>query len=131
MTDQSTLARVARTPRPPYYAVTTTAEFGPGFDREGHFRLGVHLYGRAHTIGGFLGLEVFFDGRASVAISYWDSLDSIERWRADPAHGAAKRIAKSEWFGATITRIARVESDYGFNLDGLDPEAPFDHAGAG
>lgn len=113
----ATLARVARTPRPPYYAVTTTAELKPEYDKAEHIRLGAELYGHARDVGGFLGLEAFFDGNASIAVSYWTDLDAIERWRKHPVHGRAKATAKASWFGATITRIARVEHDYGFNLD--------------
>lgn len=113
-----TMARVCRTPSPPYYAVTTTTELGPGYDDQAHRRLGLQLYARASTLAGFLGLEAFFDSGASIAVSYWENLEAIERWRNDPLHGAAKQVAKAEWFGATITRIARVEADYGFNLQG-------------
>jgi len=113
----TTLARVARTPRPPYYAVTTTTEFRPEHDQREYVRLGTELYREAEAIGGFLGLEGFFDGNASVAISYWESFEAIERWRRHSLHGKAKGLAKASWFGPTITRIARVERDYGFNLD--------------
>jgi heme-degrading monooxygenase HmoA len=113
-----TFARVARTPRPPYYAVTTTTELGPGYEPDEHVRLAGAVYRQAREIGGFLGLEAFFDGGASIAVSYWESLEAIERWRRHPVHGAAKATAKTRWFGATVTRIARVEDEYGFNLDG-------------
>ena len=118
MPQPPTLARVARTPRPPYYAVTTVAELGPGYDAAAHRRLGQQLYAHASALGGFLGLEAFFDGDASIAVSYWESLEAIQRWRSDPRHGAAKATAKAHWFGPTITRIARVDEDYGFNLEG-------------
>jgi len=115
---KATLARVARTPPPPYYAVTTVTELGPAFDAEAYMKLGVELYPRASEDDGFLGLEAFFDGGASIAVSYWRDLEAVERWRRDPRHEAAKARAKSEWFGATITRVSRVEADYGFNLEG-------------
>lgn len=117
MTHKTSLARVCRTPPPPYYAVTTTTELGPGYDGDEHRRLGAELYLHAREAGGFLGLEAFFDGEASIAVSYWESLEAIERWRKDPRHGAAKQQAKTKWFGPTITRIARVEADYGFSLE--------------
>jgi heme-degrading monooxygenase HmoA len=116
MNAKTSLARVARTPNPPYYAVTTTAELAPGYDKGGHLSLGAQLYREAHEIEGFLGLEVFFEDGASIAASYWASLEAIERWRNHSLHQKAKTIAKAHWFGATITRIARVEADYGFNL---------------
>jgi heme-degrading monooxygenase HmoA len=77
----------------------------------------MELYQHAREIGGFLGLEVFFEGGASIAVSFWENQESIERWRRHPFHGRAKAKARESWFGATITRIARVESDYGFNLE--------------
>jgi len=112
------LARVARTPPPPYYAVTTVSELAEGFDEAAYVAMGQVLYVHALKVGGFLGLEAFFEAGASVAISYWDSAEAVSRWRDHPAHSAAKARAKAGWFGPTITRVARVESDYGFNLEG-------------
>jgi heme-degrading monooxygenase HmoA len=112
----NTLARVARTPRPPYYAVTTTTELAKSFDAPAYMAMATRLYKDAHTVDGFLGLEAFFENGASIAVSYWTSLEAIERWRNHPLHQTAKSRAKTEWFGPTITRIARVEADYGFNF---------------
>ena len=114
---ETPLSAVARTPRPPYYAVTTTTQFSAEFDADAYRRLGAELYREAHAIGGFLGLEAFFTETASIAVSYWTDLEAIARWRAHTLHGRAKDLARSTWFGPTITRIARVEADYGFHLD--------------
>ena len=117
MTQSTTVARVARTPKPPYYSVSTTTELAAGFDEAAYFKLATALYGHAQEIDGFLGLEAFFQDGASVATTYWASLEAIQRWRDDPRHMVAKQKARNGWFGPTITRIARVERDYGFNLD--------------
>lgn len=117
MTSPANQARIARTPPPPYYVVTTTTELLPGYERQMHLDIGIELYSQANAAGGFLGLEVFMENGASIAASYWESAEAIERWRKHSAHEHAKALAKKSWFGATITRIARVESDYGFNLD--------------
>lgn len=109
-------ARVAATPKPPYYTAITTAELAAGYDAEAHRTMGVELYRLAQRMTGFLGIEIFFEGRASVALSYWSSLEAIDTWRNHPLHSAAKNRAKAGWFGPCITRIARVERDYGFNL---------------
>jgi len=124
MSNESSRARVARTPEPPYYLVTTTAELSETFDRAEHIRLGAELYAQARESGGFLGLEAFYDGNASIAVSYWTDLDAIDRWRRHVAHGAAKARAEGGWFGPTITRIARVEAAYGFNLPERRKTAP-------
>ncbi len=112
MSRRNPLAHVASTPRPPYYAVITTAELSTRYDGDAHVRLGTELYAQAHEIGGFLGLEAFFEGSTSVAISYWASLEAIERWRNHALHLRAKGLGKSAWFGPCITRVARVDDDY-------------------
>lgn len=116
MADSTFQIRVVRTPEPPYYSVTTTAELGAEFDQSEHMRRGMELYRHARAIDGFIGLEAFYDGNASIAVSYWRDLQAIQIWSRHPAHLEAKAIARDRWFGATITRIARVERDYGFNL---------------
>lgn len=116
MAEGETAFGVARTPRPPYYSVTTTTELRPEFDQAAHMRWGRKLFGEASKIDGFLGLEAAYFGNVSIAVSYWADSAAIERWRAHPAHGAAKAKAKADWFGPTVTRVALVEHDYGFNL---------------
>ena len=112
----TTSTRVAVTPRPPYYAAITTTELMQEYDAEEHRVRGLELLKLARQMPDFLGLEVFFDGNASVALSYWKTLDAIDEWRRHPIHMAAKNKAKAGWFGPCITRIAKIESDYGFNL---------------
>ncbi len=121
MTTAETTLGVATTPKPPYYSVTTTTELRPEFDQDAHLKWGASLYRQAMAIPGFIGLESGYFGRVSIAVSYWKDLDAIDTWRRHPSHKAAKEKAKAEWFGPTITRIARVEADYGFNLDGSNP----------
>jgi heme-degrading monooxygenase HmoA len=108
--------RIAVTPQPPYYAAITTAQLASAFEPQAYRELGLKLVDSVQSIDGFLGLEVFFDGRASVALSYWRSLEAIDAWRRHPLHTIAKGRARSSWFGPCITRIARIEHDYGFNL---------------
>lgn len=118
MSAANPFTRVARTPAAPYYAVTTTTELGPKFDAAAYSALAAEVYDQARRMPGFLGLEAFFEGGASIAVSYWRSLEDVDAWRGHPLHGRAKALAKSAWFGPTTTRIARVERDYSFNLAG-------------
>lgn len=110
------MARVLRTPEPPYYSVATTTEFKDAYDKQKHIQYSIALYKHAKEIEGFLGMEAFFEGNASTAVSYWKDLQSIEIWSRHPEHNKAKTIARNKWFDATITRIALIEKDYGFNL---------------
>jgi heme-degrading monooxygenase HmoA len=116
-------SRLARTPAPPYYAVITTAQTSERHEPAVYRELGLELHRLAKQIDGFLGLEAFPEDTATIAVSYWSSLEAIEAWQRHPLHREAKRRAKERWFGPTITRIARVERAYGFNLSPDGPAA--------
>lgn len=51
---------------------------------------------------------------SAMSEGYWRSLEAIEIWRQHPGHGGAKQLGR-QWFSHCMTRIARVERDYGFD----------------
>lgn len=102
--------RVAKTPEPPYYAVIAPAELSD--DVDGYGRMALAMIELAQNQPGFLGIETALMGGFSMAVSYWDSLESIEAWRSHARHLAVKKEAKARWFANYVTRIARVESCY-------------------
>lgn len=108
------IRKPVKTPQPPYYSVTTTATLGPTHDARRHTDLGLALYTKAQEIEGFLGWEVTMEKDFSIAVTYWRSLEAIEIWRQHPGHGGAKQLGR-QWFSHCMTRIARVERDYGFD----------------
>lgn len=111
------------TPKPPYFSVTTTASMGSSHDPKHHVDRSLVLYEEAEQIDGFLGWEVMMEKDFSIAISYWNSLEAIETWRRHSGHLSAKKLGK-QWFSHCMTRIAKVERDYGFeNADQEDLES--------
>jgi heme-degrading monooxygenase HmoA len=104
------MQRIAKTPEPPYYAVIAPAVLSA--DSSGHAEMAARLIEHAHAIDGFLGLEACIQGRFLLAVSYWRSLEAIDRWRSNARHALAKETAKARWFEDYFTRIARVEGDY-------------------
>lgn len=102
-----------KTPKPPYYSVTTTATLNDAHDPERHVNLAMSLYGKVGKIDGFLGWEVMMEKDFSIAISYWSSLAAIATWRRHEEHRGAKELGKN-WFSHCVTRIAMIERDYGF-----------------
>lgn len=102
--------QIASTPEPPYYAVIAPAVLRPRL--KGYGETALHLIGKAPEIDGFLGIETCVTADFSLAVSYWRSLDAIAAWRQHPDHVAAKEQARSQWFAAYRTRIARVERVY-------------------
>ena len=53
------------------------------------------------------------DSPFKLAIAYFDSLESINAWRQDSEHIAAKNKARSTWLEDWQIRIYRIENVYG------------------
>ena len=68
--------RIANTPEPPYYAVIAPAELSD--ESDGYGRMALTMIDLAQKQPGFLGIETALMGGFSMAVSYWDSLESIE-----------------------------------------------------
>jgi heme-degrading monooxygenase HmoA len=105
---------LARTPKPPYYAVIFTSRHTAA-DPEGYDRTADRMVELAATMPGYLGIESArnSDG-VGITVSYWDSLDSIRHWRAHAEHRLAQRAGKERWYERYALRICRVEKEYGF-----------------
>lgn len=102
--------KVVDAPTPPYYAVIAPAE--PAEDVQGYPQLAAKLVELAKAQPGFLGIESGFQRGFALAVSYWASLEAIERWRHDARHMVAKEKGKSVWFEKYVSRIAKVEQVY-------------------
>lgn len=104
------MSQIARTPEPPYYAVIAPAVLGA--DVAGYPETAARLLELAEGIDGFLGIETCFQPGFALAISYWRSLEAIDRWRQHAQHLRAKELGKTRWFDRYATRIAKVERAY-------------------
>ncbi len=101
---------IVDTPEPPYYAVIAPAVLSA--DIEGYPQMAMRMMEVAREVDGFLGIETCYQGNFVLAVSYWRSLEAIQQWRRHAEHVAAKEAAKTKWFAAYKTRIAKVERVY-------------------
>lgn len=100
---------LAHTPEPPYYAVifaTLQSE-----DLQGYAETAVTLEELARKQPGFLGYDSA-RSEIGITVSYWKDLDSIELWKKNLFHVAAKEKGKSQWYSKYSLRIAKVEIEY-------------------
>jgi heme-degrading monooxygenase HmoA len=106
---------LARTPKPPYYAVIFTSR-RTAADPEGYDRTGDRMVELAATMPGYLGIESArnSDG-VGITVSYWDSVESIRRWRDHAEHRVAQLAGKERWYERYSLRVCRVEKQYGFH----------------
>lgn len=103
---------IAKTPEPPYYAVIFTSIRTPK-DEKAYAKMAELMNNIAQEQQGFLGVE---STRADlgITVSYWKDLESIKRWKNQYNHQIAQQKGQSDWYKSYKTRIAKVESDYGF-----------------
>lgn len=106
--------------KPPYYAVIFTSQRTEA-DGTGYTATAERMVQLASEQPGFLGVESArgADG-VGITVSYWDSLDSIRRWRDHAEHRLAQRDGKAKWYARYQLRVCRVEEAWGFEKPGRD-----------
>jgi len=102
---------IAKTPKPPYYAVIFTSTRTEG-DR-GYSKMADYMLELAEKQEGFLGIESARED-LGLTVSYWRDLESIKSWKENSEHLIAQEKGREEWYKSYKTRIAKVERDYGF-----------------
>ena len=105
-------AKIATTPKPPYYAVIFTSlrtEGDGGYDE-----MAARMVELAAQQPGFLGVESVRDtGGLGITVSYWESEDAIRHWKAQSEHRLAQKKGRERWYADYQLRVARVEREYG------------------
>jgi len=109
----SDASALARTPQPPYWAVVFTS-LRTLADEPGYARTAERMVELARRQVGYLGHESARDERGlGITVSYWESLDAIERWRTDQEHLEAQRLGRERWYACFRLRVCRVEREHG------------------
>jgi heme-degrading monooxygenase HmoA len=98
----------------PYYAVVFTS-LRTDLDDDGYAKTADRMEQLARDQPGFLGVESArgADG-VGITVSYWDSLESIRRWREHAEHKLAQRDGKAKWYASYHLRVCRVEEEIRF-----------------
>lgn len=102
----------ANTPKPPYYAVIFSALTKEG-ELKGYAETSALMRELAEKIDGFLGIESVGD-KEEITVSYWRDLEAIQEWKHNTDHQIAKAKGRKDWYEAYISRIAKVEKEYGY-----------------
>ncbi|UTW61956.1 antibiotic biosynthesis monooxygenase [bacterium SCSIO 12741] len=97
---------------PPYYAVIFTS-IRTNQAEEEYQELNDYISNLAVQQPGFLGMESARNNIGVTAV-YWRDLESIQAWRANAEHAAAKKIGREKFYEAFHTRICKVEREYGW-----------------
>ncbi|MBL4939859.1 MAG: antibiotic biosynthesis monooxygenase [Lutibacter sp.] len=102
---------IAKTPKPPYYAVIFTSIRTEG---DKNYEITSNkMVELAKKQEGFLGIESARN-EIGITISYWDSLEAIKNWKMDVDHTEVREKGRSTWYKKFKVRISKVERDYEF-----------------
>lgn len=105
---------IAKTPKPPYYAVIFTSIRTDESEKE-YIVMAEIMLNLAKQQSGFLGIESARN-TVGVTVSYWKDLESIKTWKQQTDHKLAQQIGRTDWYKQYKTRICKVERDYEFEL---------------
>lgn len=101
------------TPQPPYYAaIFSSTHTG---NHEGYAEDTETILALAKQQPGFLGIEATGDDDLSIAVSYWDSDESIQAFKQLAEHLVIQERGRESYYRSYKVRVARVERDYGFS----------------
>lgn len=92
-----------------YYAVIFSST--KSNDLEGYKEMDDAMMNLAQEQDGFLGYESSSNGDSGIFISYWESMESITKWRNNLEHGKAKANA-IKWYKRYLSQICKVESSH-------------------
>ena len=100
---------IANTPTAPYYAVIFTSIRTEG--EHGYEKMAHAMVELAAQQEGFLGVESARQ-QIGITVSYWTSLEAIQKWKQNSAHLIAQQRGKEEWYSRYVMRICKVERAY-------------------
>ncbi len=102
---------IAKTPKPPYYAVIFTT-LRTDFD-DGYEDTALKMEELAKQQDGYLGIESARN-ELGITVSYWKDVEAIKNWKNNVDHSIAREKGRVLWYKKYQLRICKVERDYGF-----------------
>lgn len=96
---------------PPYYAVIFSSVRTEVED--GYAEMAAEMERLGSEQPGFLGLDSARSG-VGITVSYWRTLEDLQAWKQVARHRVAQQKGREQWYERYVTRVARVEYEYGF-----------------
>ncbi|MFE3068916.1 antibiotic biosynthesis monooxygenase family protein [Streptomyces sp. NPDC059247] len=101
---------------PPYYTAVFTSVRPDA--PEGYAETASRLQEVVSAVPGFLGYEsARTPGGIGITVAYFRDLESLDAWRLDAEHRAAKEHGREHWYESYSVHIGRVERSYGFERE--------------
>ena len=92
------------------YAVIFRAEINKLNDA--YFEMASSLRELAKNKYGCVDFTSVTEGDKEIAISYWENLESIKKWKQDPEHIIAQNLGRSQFYKSVQVQIVEVQREY-------------------
>ncbi|MFE1908050.1 antibiotic biosynthesis monooxygenase family protein [Streptomyces gardneri] len=101
---------------PPYYTAVFTS-IRPEAP-EGYAETADRMQEIVKDVPGFLGYESARSaGGIGITVAYFRDLESLDAWRLDTEHQAAKAYGREHWYDSYSVHIGKVERSYSFERE--------------
>ncbi|WP_347373548.1 antibiotic biosynthesis monooxygenase [Aequorivita sp. Q41] len=94
-----------------YYAVIFTSVQTE--NTEGYAEMAEKMENLAKQQPGFMAIE-HARNEIGITVSYWQTLESIKKWKANLDHMVAQKKGRDQWYSYYKVRICKVEREYAF-----------------
>lgn len=79
---------------------------------EGYFATAARMRELATSNYGCVEFTSVTEGDKEIAISYWQSLEDIQRWKQDAEHLQAQQMGKARWYKSYQVKIVNILRSY-------------------
>jgi len=83
---------------------------------EGYEEMNQKMIELAKQQNGFIGIESA-RSEVGITVSYWESLESIQKWKLNAEHTLARNLGRAKWYTSYDLKICKVVSAYNFNKE--------------
>lgn len=80
-------------------------------DAEYH-QFALQLREKALSEYGCIKFEAYTENQQEIALSYWDSLENIQRWKQDSLHQLAQQKGRERWYKRYSVEVCVVQRQY-------------------
>lgn len=95
-----------------YYAVIFISQ-RTEHNQEGYASMSERMEELAKEQPGFIKVESTRDSEGhGITVSYWESLEAIQRWKENSKHKAAQQKGKETWYSHYQVQICKVIKEY-------------------
>ena len=78
-----------------------------------YFKMAKRMRELAITEYGCIDFTGVTEGSDEIAISYWESLEQIKKWKQNSKHLVAQKLGQDKWYEDYTVEIVEVISKYG------------------